>query len=155
MMRNSVTLEITRDCLYNTRGYSLVSSPNLEEVVDDDVPVAVVLGVGGGGPPVAVEESVPEAQHLGEGVEPRVQEHEVEDEQQHGPRQHHVEYCLDVTLQVHRLRSKLWRTRRKFICPIPRGWTPNKQLCFSKSASFLILPLHSKLYYHICSQVDK
>ena len=37
--------------------------------------------------------------------------------------------------------------------PITAGWTPNKQLRFSKSALFRILSPHSKLLYHICSQV--
>ena len=36
-----------------------------------------------------------------------------------------------------------------------RGWTPNEQFCFSKSALFRILSPHSKLWYHICSQVVK
>ena len=39
--------------------------------------------------------------------------------------------------------------------PITAGWTPNKQFCFSKSAPFRILSPHSKLWYHICSQVVK
>ena len=34
-------------------------------------------------------------------------------------------------------------------------WTPNKQFCFSKSASFRIQSPQSKLWYYICSQVVK
>ena len=31
---------------------------DLEEVVDDDVPCSVVLSIGGGGPPVTVEDAI-------------------------------------------------------------------------------------------------
>ena len=45
--------------------------------------------------------------------------------------------------------------KKKVKLPNSPGWTPNKQFCFSKSAPFRILSPHSKLWYHICSQVVK
>ena len=45
--------------------------------------------------------------------------------------------------------------RREVTFPITAGWAPKKQFCFSKWAPFRILTPHSKLWYHICSQVVK
>ena len=47
------------------------------------------------------------------------------------------------------------KKKKKVYFPNFAGWTPNKQFCFSKSAPFRILSPHSKLRYHICSQVVK
>ena len=45
--------------------------------------------------------------------------------------------------------------KKKVNFPNSAGWTPNKQFCFFKSAPFRILSPHTKLRYHICSQVVK
>ena len=55
-------------------------------------------------------------------------------------------------------RVRVWvlsRRKKKVNFPNYVGWTPNKQFCFSKSAPFQILSPHSKLWYHIYSQVVK
>ena len=47
------------------------------------------------------------------------------------------------------------REREKLISPLPRGGRRISSSAFSKSAPFRILSPHSKLWYHICSQVVK